>query len=433
MLFELLSGQPLFTGSSPLDTAMQHVQHPLPSLRQTRPDVPIAVELVVNHALERDPNQRFQHVSELVEAFAQTCRGEGSHAKPHHNRSTSSMLNTSGKVVAVKENLSHMREENTSTGPWQFLPPVVTGKINAVSATGKQTNTPSLSASTPAPLREQKPPVQQAATHTYAQHDSQRFPVQGIAPESVKKDTDAMKTPDWWVQTPADPFAAHLAKQSEQSRNDFNAKDSHMEQSMLQSVSPSKKPARRSTNRSRSAGRRKVVALLATGSVAAVGVGVAAKMNLVHFIVPSTTSSMPPAVSTTTTNGHQSQMGNMGNMNGMGKGGTPTQNKPQGHTGAVVGTTDLGINQSMGFLNASDGKASLLIHLPSGKFVAYERACTHEGVSVNYDPVTHKLVCPAHGAIFDPTNNAAVLQGPATRPLTPVTIRVNADGTITTV
>jgi Rieske Fe-S protein len=96
-----------------------------------------------------------------------------------------------------------------------------------------------------------------------------------------------------------------------------------------------------------------------------------------------------------------------------------------------VGSTNLAINASVDFNNPVNGTASLLIHLPSNSFVAYERACTHQGVAVHYDAATHTLVCPAHGAIFDPANGGKVLQGPATRPLPPVTVLVNADGTIT--
>ncbi len=421
MLFELLSGKPLFTSSSPLDTAMQHVQRPLPSLHQIRPDIPIAMELVVNHALARDPDQRFQHVGEFVEAFAQTCRGEISQTESHHNSSISSTLNTPSKA-SVNGSVPGTREENISTGPWQLLPPVVTGKINAVSITGKQMNAlPPSATSHTAPV---EPRVQPVAINAPVQPTIQRLPIQSIPPEPTTKDTDTMKTPDWWIQTPSDPFAAYLTKQSEQAQNVSSTKALHAEQSGSHSASQSTKRSRRSTKRSRNVGRRKVVALLAGGSVAAVGVGLAVRMNLLHLI-PSTTSSLSSAVSTTTTNGNGSQMGGMGN------GGTPTQNTPQSHAGTVVGTTDLGSNESMGFLNPSDGKPSLLIHLPNGKFVAYERACTHQGVAVNYDPVTHKLVCPAHGAIFDPANNAAVLQGPAATPLAPVTVRVNADGTIT--
>jgi len=42
------------------------------------------------------------------------------------------------------------------------------------------------------------------------------------------------------------------------------------------------------------------------------------------------------------------------------------------------------------------------------------------------------LICPAHGAIFDPQNGFAHVSGPGNGPLTAVAIRVNGDGTVTT-
>lgn len=96
----------------------------------------------------------------------------------------------------------------------------------------------------------------------------------------------------------------------------------------------------------------------------------------------------------------------------------------------AVGQASLAVNSSKTFHNPKDENESLLIHLPTGAFVAYERACTHTGVYVNYDPTTHTLICPAHGAVFDPAKQGEVLQGPATEPLPPVAIQVQSDGTI---
>jgi Rieske Fe-S protein len=107
---------------------------------------------------------------------------------------------------------------------------------------------------------------------------------------------------------------------------------------------------------------------------------------------------------------------------------TPTPS----HTGTVIGNAAQTVNTANDFNNPIDGKASLLVHLPSNNFVAFEKACTHEGVPVYYDQGSHMLVCPAHGSVFDPVNGGKVIQGPANRPLPVVTIRVNADGTITT-
>ncbi|GER89514.1 hypothetical protein KDW_36760 [Dictyobacter vulcani] len=110
----------------------------------------------------------------------------------------------------------------------------------------------------------------------------------------------------------------------------------------------------------------------------------------------------------------------------------PTAPPAPAHTGTVIGSTGMGTNTAKSFTNPANGDASTLIHLPNNNFVAYEIACTHRGVPVYYDSNTQTLVCPAHGAIFDPAQGGKAIQGPATRPLSPVSIRVNADGTLTT-
>jgi Rieske Fe-S protein len=108
---------------------------------------------------------------------------------------------------------------------------------------------------------------------------------------------------------------------------------------------------------------------------------------------------------------------------------TPTTPTP---TGTVIGSTTQATNSAMSFTNPADGQGSLLIHLPNGKFVACERACTHQGAWVNYNTTSGQLVCPAHGAIFDPTNGCSHVSGPGSGPLANVAITVNANGTITT-
>jgi len=89
------------------------------------------------------------------------------------------------------------------------------------------------------------------------------------------------------------------------------------------------------------------------------------------------------------------------------------------------------LNQAVAFRNPRTHQHDVLVHLPSGLLVAYDQHCTHSGVLVTYDPLTHHLVCPAHGAIFDPAAAGKVLEGPATQALPALAIRVEADGTIT--
>lgn len=70
----------------------------------------------------------------------------------------------------------------------------------------------------------------------------------------------------------------------------------------------------------------------------------------------------------------------------------------------------------------------------SGKegLVAYSAICTHLGcvVYANLNNDNH-IACPCHASQFDPANNAAVVGGPAPRPLPDLSIDVAADGTIT--
>ena len=69
LLFELLSGRPPFVGQEYLEIVQKHIREPLPSLHEVCPDIPVALELVVNHALHRNPARRFQRPGDLVTAY----------------------------------------------------------------------------------------------------------------------------------------------------------------------------------------------------------------------------------------------------------------------------------------------------------------------------------------------------------------------------
>ena len=109
---------------------------------------------------------------------------------------------------------------------------------------------------------------------------------------------------------------------------------------------------------------------------------------------------------------------------------TSTPTKTPTPTGTVIGSSTQPTNSAVSFTNPADGQASWLVRMGNGSFVAVEGACTHAGVAVKYNASLGQFTCPAHGAIFnaDGTNP----QAPATRPLPPVHITVNSNGTITT-
>jgi serine/threonine protein kinase len=69
ILFEMFGGRPPFTGQHYMEIARKHLTAPLPSLHALSPEVPLALELVVNHALQRNIDQRFQTPTDLLNAY----------------------------------------------------------------------------------------------------------------------------------------------------------------------------------------------------------------------------------------------------------------------------------------------------------------------------------------------------------------------------
>jgi len=84
----------------------------------------------------------------------------------------------------------------------------------------------------------------------------------------------------------------------------------------------------------------------------------------------------------------------------------------------------------------SDNQNALieLVHLPGNAdpaVVAYSAMCTHLGCSVLAQlNAEGNIVGPCHASVFDPADRAAVLSGPAGRPLPGLPISIESDGAI---
>jgi thiosulfate dehydrogenase [quinone] large subunit len=66
-----------------------------------------------------------------------------------------------------------------------------------------------------------------------------------------------------------------------------------------------------------------------------------------------------------------------------------------------------------------------LLRPSTDQVVAFGRTCTHAGCIVGYDQGARLLVCPCHGAEFDPSNDAEPVAGPAPTALPSIKVVVD--------
>jgi serine/threonine-protein kinase len=75
VLYELLSGEVPYAGDNFVAVAMRHVNEPVPSVLARRPDCPVRLDLAIQRAMSKDPEDRFESMGDFV-AELEACLGE---------------------------------------------------------------------------------------------------------------------------------------------------------------------------------------------------------------------------------------------------------------------------------------------------------------------------------------------------------------------
>ena len=75
LMYELLCGDPPFTGDNPVSVAYQHVREAPRPPSQVNPDVPPAVDAIVLRALAKNPENRYQTAGEMREDLERAIAG----------------------------------------------------------------------------------------------------------------------------------------------------------------------------------------------------------------------------------------------------------------------------------------------------------------------------------------------------------------------
>ena len=78
LLYRLLGGALPYNDENASEIALKHAEEPIPSLRAVRPNIPEALDLVVQVALDKTPGARFPSAAALAQALNEATMVEES-------------------------------------------------------------------------------------------------------------------------------------------------------------------------------------------------------------------------------------------------------------------------------------------------------------------------------------------------------------------
>ncbi|WP_145372538.1 Stk1 family PASTA domain-containing Ser/Thr kinase [Staphylococcus cohnii] len=110
VLYEMLVGQPPFSGETAVSIAIKHIQDPMPNVSNKRSEVPQSLSNVVLKATEKDKNDRYQTVQEMQDDLSTVLSKERENESPYHS------VDADTKTVPIDKNeiANQTRDEDKS-------------------------------------------------------------------------------------------------------------------------------------------------------------------------------------------------------------------------------------------------------------------------------------------------------------------------------
>ena len=100
VLYEMLAGEPPYTGPNPQALLARRLSEPVPNLRTTR-DVPLGIEQTVTRALSRSPADRFPTAGELAQALSGEVRAQAAPKPVKHEHRPSARVLVGGAAIGA--------------------------------------------------------------------------------------------------------------------------------------------------------------------------------------------------------------------------------------------------------------------------------------------------------------------------------------------
>jgi tRNA A-37 threonylcarbamoyl transferase component Bud32 len=122
MAFEILTGELPFTGTV-MEVLAKHLDEPVPSLRELRPEIPVAIEALVHRMMAKQPSDRFPSMRDAERAFKGLVPDEGG-------------------TTQIIAQYSHVQQAaQPAAGSAVFAPPKVQGLVSSSLASSREAET----------------------------------------------------------------------------------------------------------------------------------------------------------------------------------------------------------------------------------------------------------------------------------------------------
>ncbi|MEU4698799.1 Stk1 family PASTA domain-containing Ser/Thr kinase [Nonomuraea dietziae] len=136
VLYELLTGQPPFTGDSPVAIAYQHVrEEPIPP-SQIDPEIPKWADAIVLKAMAKDPAHRYQGAGEMRADIQRAMSGMPVEAQ---TMTLSNNYGSGTRTMAATQGAGHATQRTSAIPPYEYgegEPPTRAGRRRAAAGGG---------------------------------------------------------------------------------------------------------------------------------------------------------------------------------------------------------------------------------------------------------------------------------------------------------
>lgn len=120
VLYELLTGEPPFTGDTPMEIALSHISDPPPPPRTKNPKIPIAVDQEILKALDKEPEKRQRTAVEFM-TNVQNGYGIDTLDLPPIPTMNNRPQNIPTKVVSADASTKKLPKSSGSSGRGKFI------------------------------------------------------------------------------------------------------------------------------------------------------------------------------------------------------------------------------------------------------------------------------------------------------------------------